>query len=132
MRTGPKGSSAFTAEGFHAFLSCAPKNFPTLCVPPEAMVPKVLINPQFSFGEMSKTAIDMKEHLDDICKKELSKISKTGLQATFGPPGNLRSPVIVSSSQFTKPPSTYCCQEMETNDSKVEGGRRLRFRCSCI
>lgn len=55
------------------------QNFPTLCVPPEAMVPKVLINPQFSFGEMSKTAIDMKEHLDDICKKELSKISKTGL-----------------------------------------------------
>lgn len=41
-------------------------------------MPKVLINPQFSFGEMSKTAVDMKEHLDDICKKELSKISKTG------------------------------------------------------
>uniref|UniRef100_A0A3P8VVI6 Tripartite motif-containing protein 16-like n=1 Tax=Cynoglossus semilaevis TaxID=244447 RepID=A0A3P8VVI6_CYNSE len=53
------------------------QNFPTLCVPPEAMVPKVLINPQFSFGEMSKTAIEMKEHVDDICKKELSKISKT-------------------------------------------------------
>lgn len=61
-------------------MSCSSKNFPTLCVPPEAMVPKVLINPQFSFGEMSKTAIDMKEHLDDICKKELSKISKTGLR----------------------------------------------------
>lgn len=43
------------------------------------MVPKVLINPQFSFGEMSKTATEMKEHLDNICKKELSKISKTGL-----------------------------------------------------
>lgn len=41
-------------------------------------MPKVLINPQFSFGEMSKTALDMKEHLDDICKKELSRISKTG------------------------------------------------------
>lgn len=27
---------------------------------------------------MSKTAIDMKEHVDDICKKELSKITKTG------------------------------------------------------
>ncbi|KAM3865011.1 tripartite motif-containing protein 16 [Diretmus argenteus] len=53
------------------------QNFPTLCVPPEPMVPKVLINPQFSFGEMSKTATDMKEHLDDICKKELSRISKT-------------------------------------------------------
>lgn len=43
------------------------------------MVPKVLVNPQFSFGGMSKTAVDMKEHLNDICKKELSKISKTGL-----------------------------------------------------
>lgn len=43
------------------------------------MVPKVLINPQFSFGEMSKTATEMKEHVDDICKTELSKISKTGL-----------------------------------------------------
>ncbi|CAJ1052709.1 tripartite motif-containing protein 16 [Xyrichtys novacula] len=53
------------------------QNFPSLCVPPEAMVPKVLINPQFSFGEMSKTAMEMKEHLDDICKKELGKISKT-------------------------------------------------------
>ncbi|CDQ58812.1 unnamed protein product [Oncorhynchus mykiss] len=52
------------------------QNFPTLCVPPEPMVPKVLINPQFSFGEITKTATDMKEHLDDICKKELSKISK--------------------------------------------------------
>ena len=41
-------------------------------------MPKVLINPQFSFSEMSKTATDMKEHLDDICKKELSKISKRG------------------------------------------------------
>lgn len=55
------------------------QNFPTLSVPPEAMVPKVLVNPQFSFGDMSKTAVDMKEHLDVICKKELSKISKSGL-----------------------------------------------------
>uniref|UniRef100_A0A8C7YZH7 Tripartite motif-containing protein 16-like n=1 Tax=Oryzias sinensis TaxID=183150 RepID=A0A8C7YZH7_9TELE len=53
------------------------QNFPTLCVAPEAMVPKVLINPQFSFGEISKTATGMKENLDEICKKELSKISKT-------------------------------------------------------
>lgn len=55
------------------------QSFPTLCVAPEAMVPKVLINPQFSFGEMSKTASDMKENLDDICKKEMGKLSKTGL-----------------------------------------------------
>ncbi|XP_047222314.1 tripartite motif-containing protein 16 [Girardinichthys multiradiatus] len=58
------------------------QTFPSLCVPPEAMVPKVLINPQFSFGEISRTAIEIKENLDDICKKELSKISKTVSETT--------------------------------------------------
>ncbi|XP_076130084.1 tripartite motif-containing protein 16 [Alosa pseudoharengus] len=53
------------------------QNFPTLSVPPEPMVPKVLINPEFSFSEITKTVTDMKEHLDDICKKELGTISKT-------------------------------------------------------
>ncbi|KAG9332135.1 hypothetical protein JZ751_015819 [Albula glossodonta] len=53
------------------------QNFPTLCVPPEPMVPKVVINPEFSFSEITKTATDMKEQLEDICKKEQSKISKT-------------------------------------------------------
>ncbi|XP_030638872.1 tripartite motif-containing protein 16 [Chanos chanos] len=52
------------------------QNFPTLSVAPEPMVPKVLINPEFSFGEVTKTVTDMKEHLDDICKKELGNISK--------------------------------------------------------
>ncbi|XP_051950406.1 tripartite motif-containing protein 16-like isoform X2 [Xyrauchen texanus] len=52
------------------------KNFPTLSVAPEPMVPKVLINPEFSFSEITKTVSDMKEHLDDICKKELGNISK--------------------------------------------------------
>ncbi|XP_050964903.1 LOW QUALITY PROTEIN: tripartite motif-containing protein 16 [Labeo rohita] len=52
------------------------QNFPTLSVAPEPMVPKVLINPEFSFSEITKTVSDMKEHLDDICKKELGNISK--------------------------------------------------------
>ncbi|XP_026105115.1 tripartite motif-containing protein 16 [Carassius auratus] len=52
------------------------QNFPTLSVAPEPMVPKVLINPEFSFSEIAKTVSDMKEHLDDICKKELGNISK--------------------------------------------------------
>uniref|UniRef100_A0A8C1P1G2 Uncharacterized protein n=2 Tax=Cyprinus carpio TaxID=7962 RepID=A0A8C1P1G2_CYPCA len=51
-------------------------NFPTLSVAPEPMVPKVLINPEFSFSEITKTVSDMKEHLDEICKKELGNISK--------------------------------------------------------
>ncbi|XP_049332438.1 tripartite motif-containing protein 16 isoform X2 [Astyanax mexicanus] len=52
------------------------QNFPALSVAPEPMVPKVLINPEFSFGEVTKTATDMKEHLDDICKKEMNNMSK--------------------------------------------------------
>uniref|UniRef100_A0A3B4C780 Tripartite motif-containing protein 16-like n=1 Tax=Pygocentrus nattereri TaxID=42514 RepID=A0A3B4C780_PYGNA len=52
------------------------QNFPALSIAPEPMVPKVLINPEFSFGEVTKTATDMKEHLDDICKRELGNMSK--------------------------------------------------------
>ncbi|XP_076843792.1 tripartite motif-containing protein 16 isoform X2 [Brachyhypopomus gauderio] len=52
------------------------QNFLALSVAPEPMVPKVLINPEFSFSEVTKTATDMKEHLDDICKKELGNVSK--------------------------------------------------------
>ncbi|TSO37100.1 Tripartite motif-containing protein 16 [Bagarius yarrelli] len=40
------------------------------------MVPKVMINQEFSFGEVTKTVTDMKEHLDDICKKEMDSLSK--------------------------------------------------------
>ncbi|KAB5522722.1 hypothetical protein PHYPO_G00162730 [Pangasianodon hypophthalmus] len=52
------------------------QNFPLLCVAPEPLVPKVLINQEFSFNEVTKTVTDMKEHLDDICKKELDNLSK--------------------------------------------------------
>ncbi|XP_058239574.1 tripartite motif-containing protein 16 [Hemibagrus wyckioides] len=52
------------------------QNFPVLCIAPEPMVPKVLINQDFSFGEVTKTVTDMKEHLDDICKKEMDNLSK--------------------------------------------------------
>ncbi|MCI4394668.1 hypothetical protein PGIGA_G00171460 [Pangasianodon gigas] len=52
------------------------QNFPLLCIAPEPLVPKVLINQEFSFNEVTKTVTDMKEHLDDICKKELDNLSK--------------------------------------------------------
>lgn len=50
---------------------------------PEPMVPKVLINQEFSFNEVTKTVTIMKEHLDDICKKELDNLSKKGDQWTI-------------------------------------------------
>ncbi|XP_028839804.1 tripartite motif-containing protein 16 [Denticeps clupeoides] len=52
------------------------QSFPTLSPTPDPMVPKVLINPEFSFEAITKTITDTKEHLDDIFKKELGKTSK--------------------------------------------------------
>ncbi|XP_015196166.2 tripartite motif-containing protein 16 [Lepisosteus oculatus] len=52
------------------------QNYPSLCVPHEGVVPKVVLNPEFSLGVISKGVTDMKEYLEDICRKELAKISK--------------------------------------------------------
>ncbi|KAM9441507.1 tripartite motif-containing protein 16 [Clarias gariepinus] len=52
------------------------QTFPLMCIAPEPMVPKVLINQEFSFNDVTKTVTDMKEYLDDICKKELDNLSK--------------------------------------------------------
>ncbi|KAF5896579.1 tripartite motif-containing protein 16-like, partial [Clarias magur] len=52
------------------------QTFPLMCIAPEPMVPKVLINQEFSFNDVTKTVTDMKEYLDDICKKQLDNLSK--------------------------------------------------------
>lgn len=69
-----------TSQHWFEVSSLFVQNFPLLSVPPEPMVPKVLINPEFSFSEITKSVSDMKDHLDDICKKELGNISKRGNQ----------------------------------------------------
>ncbi|XP_053473469.1 tripartite motif-containing protein 16 isoform X2 [Ictalurus furcatus] len=62
------------------------QNFPVMYTAPEQMVPKVLINQEFSFNEVTKTVTVMKEHLDDICKKELDNLSKKDtVRLTFDP-----------------------------------------------
>ncbi|XP_072319902.1 tripartite motif-containing protein 16 [Eucyclogobius newberryi] len=97
------------------------QNFPTLCVAPEPMVPKVLMNPQFSFGDISKTAMDMKEQLDDICKKELSKISKTVSE----------TPVYIllprNGEKRVKSPSKVDFQEPKTRNDFLRYSCRLTF-----
>ncbi|KAM3622558.1 uncharacterized protein V6R79_000224 [Siganus canaliculatus] len=102
------------------------QNFPTLCVAPEAMVPKVLINPQFSFGEMSKTATEMKEHLDDICKKELSKISKTVSE----------TPVYIllprNGDKRLKVPSRVDFQEPKTRTDFLRYGSKMSFDANTV
>lgn len=60
------------------------QTFPLMCIAPEPMVPKVLINQEFSFNDVTKTVTDIKEYLDDICKKELDNLSKKGDQGNTG------------------------------------------------
>uniref|UniRef100_A0AAV2LI93 B30.2/SPRY domain-containing protein n=1 Tax=Knipowitschia caucasica TaxID=637954 RepID=A0AAV2LI93_KNICA len=81
----------------------------------------VLMNPQFSFGDISKTAMDMKENLDEICKKELSKISKTVNE----------TPVYIllprNGDKRIKSPSRVDFQEPKTRNDFLRYSCRLTF-----
>uniref|UniRef100_A0A674PM63 FinTRIM family, member 83 n=1 Tax=Takifugu rubripes TaxID=31033 RepID=A0A674PM63_TAKRU len=91
-------------------------------------VPAVLINPQFSFGEMSKTAIDMKEHLDDICKKELSKISKTVPSRADLQEPKTRADFLRYSCKMTFDPNTaYKELVMSDGNQKVTRKKTVHF-----
>ncbi|XP_023689893.1 tripartite motif-containing protein 16 isoform X2 [Paramormyrops kingsleyae] len=82
------------------------QNFPTLCVPPEPIVPKVVINPEFSFRDVTKNVTGMKDHLEDICKKELNKISKTVPSRVDLQEPKTREDFLKYSCQLTLDPNT--------------------------
>uniref|UniRef100_A0A9R1SQB0 FinTRIM family, member 99 n=3 Tax=Cyprinus carpio TaxID=7962 RepID=A0A9R1SQB0_CYPCA len=95
------------------------QNFPTLSVAPEPMVPKLLINPEFSFSEITKTVSDMKEHLDDICKKELG--------------GNLSKNVLSDTSVYILIPRSGGHLNVPIRTDLPEPKTRLDFlKCECI
>ncbi|XP_073807248.1 tripartite motif-containing protein 16 isoform X2 [Danio rerio] len=96
------------------------QNFPTLSVPPEPMVPKVLINPEFSFSEITKSVSDMKDHLDDICKKELGIISKRAQIKTDFQDPKTRPDFLRYSCKLTFDPNT-AYKELVLSD----GNRRV-------
>ncbi|XP_058872136.1 tripartite motif-containing protein 16-like protein isoform X2 [Acipenser ruthenus] len=54
------------------------QNFQSLCAPPEAGdLPKVTVNTDISFGAVRKAVSELKGHIEDFCKRELVKITKT-------------------------------------------------------
>ncbi|XP_058877029.1 tripartite motif-containing protein 16-like protein isoform X2 [Acipenser ruthenus] len=54
------------------------QNFQTLCAPPEAGdLPSVTVNTDISFGAVRKAVSELKGHIEDFCKRELVKITKT-------------------------------------------------------
>ncbi|XP_058865722.1 tripartite motif-containing protein 16-like protein isoform X2 [Acipenser ruthenus] len=54
------------------------QNFQALCAPPvTGDLPSVTVNPNISSGTMRKVVAELKEHIEDFCKGELSKMTKT-------------------------------------------------------
>ncbi|MGH0139058.1 UNVERIFIED_CONTAM: hypothetical protein FKN15_068142 [Acipenser sinensis] len=55
------------------------QNFQPFCAPPEAGdLPSVTVNTDISFGAVRKAVSHLKDHIEDFCKGELFKITKTG------------------------------------------------------
>ncbi|MGH0140791.1 UNVERIFIED_CONTAM: hypothetical protein FKN15_035293 [Acipenser sinensis] len=56
------------------------QNFQSLCAPPDAGdLPRVTVNRDISFGAVRKAVSELKDHIEDFCKGELVKITKTVL-----------------------------------------------------
>ncbi|TDH04662.1 hypothetical protein EPR50_G00134990 [Perca flavescens] len=54
------------------------QNFNYLCTPTDdSFIPKVVLNPDFSFGAVRKAVSEIKERLEEFGKEELLKISKS-------------------------------------------------------
>ncbi|XP_058872475.1 tripartite motif-containing protein 16-like isoform X1 [Acipenser ruthenus] len=54
------------------------QNFQSLCAPPEAQdSSSVTVNRAISFGAVRKAVSELKDHIEDFCKGELVKITKT-------------------------------------------------------
>ncbi|MGH0175527.1 UNVERIFIED_CONTAM: hypothetical protein FKN15_070786 [Acipenser sinensis] len=54
------------------------QNFQSLCAPPEAGdLHSVTVNTHISFGAVRKAVSELKDHIEDFCKRELVKITTT-------------------------------------------------------
>ena len=62
------------------YMNFSHQNFNYLCTPTDdGFIPKVTVNPDFSFGAVRKAVAEIKERLEEYGREELLNISKTGL-----------------------------------------------------
>lgn len=62
------------------FFSFLHQNFNYLCTPTDdSFIPRVTVNPDFSFGAVRKAVAEIKDRLEEFGREELLKISKSGL-----------------------------------------------------
>lgn len=57
------------------------QNFNYLCTPTDdGFIPRVSVNPDFSFAAVRKAVAEIKERLEEFGREELVKISKSGVR----------------------------------------------------
>lgn len=62
------------------------QNFNYLCTPTDdGFIPRVTVNPDFSFAAVRKAVSEIKERLEEFGREELLKISKSGLTLAAEP-----------------------------------------------
>ncbi|XP_058872230.1 tripartite motif-containing protein 16-like [Acipenser ruthenus] len=87
------------------------QNFQSLCAPPEAgNLPSVTVNTDISFGAVRKAVSELKDHIEDFCKGELVKITKTvnkvAVYSLQAPEPRNRAEFLKYSCQLTLDPNT--------------------------
>ncbi|KAG7455051.1 hypothetical protein MATL_G00252410 [Megalops atlanticus] len=93
-----------TEDHIHFLQSCQ-----SLCVPPGCGdLLSITINPDVSFGFVTKSVSELKERLEDICKEELAKISGTVkyVHLLQVPEPSTRAEFLQYSCQLTLDPNT--------------------------
>lgn len=59
------------------------QNFNYLCTPTDdGFIPRVTVNPDFSFAAVRKAVAEIKERLEEFGREELLRISKSGVSST--------------------------------------------------
>ncbi|MGH0129671.1 UNVERIFIED_CONTAM: hypothetical protein FKN15_065964 [Acipenser sinensis] len=80
------------------------QNFQSLCAPPEAGdLPSVTVNTDISFGAVRKAVSELKDNIEDFCKRKLVKITKTVNEVAVD---SLQAPEPMNRAEFLK----YSCQ----------------------
>ncbi|XP_058872476.1 tripartite motif-containing protein 16-like isoform X2 [Acipenser ruthenus] len=87
------------------------QNFQSLCAPPEAQdSSSVTVNRAISFGAVRKAVSELKDHIEDFCKGELVKITKTvnevAVYSLQAPEPRNRAEFLKYSCQLTLDPNT--------------------------
>uniref|UniRef100_A0A6Q2XB48 E3 ubiquitin/ISG15 ligase TRIM25-like n=1 Tax=Esox lucius TaxID=8010 RepID=A0A6Q2XB48_ESOLU len=81
----------------------------SLCVSPGSEVlPSITVYPHISFEHVKKSVSELKDQLQDICKKKMDKLSKNETTVQIGPPADpkTRKDFLPYSCQLTLDPNT--------------------------